>query len=123
MASLAVALPIALDPGDGFKMIKSLKRLTRQNLKMLLLTMPGERVMEPEFGAGLQRFMFQNFGDTAFFAEIDFTVRDQTHKYLPHVKINNVSFDQTNIDRNTLGISINYSIPNIGVKDLLEFTI
>jgi len=123
MSSLAVALPLAPDSGDGFVMIKSLRRMIKQNLKMLLLTMPGERVMNPEFGAGLQRYMFENFGNTNFFAEIDFTIRDQTHKYLPHVKINNVSFDQTSIDTNTLGITINYSIPNIGVKDLLEFTI
>ena len=123
MSSLAVALPLAPDSGDGFVMIKSLRRMIKQNLKMLLLTMPGERVMNPEFGAGLQRYMFEDFGNTNFFAEIDFTIRDQTHKYLPHVKINNVSFDQTSIDTNTLGITINYSIPNIGVKDLLEFTI
>jgi len=90
MSSLAVALPLAPDSGDGFVMIKSLRRMIKQNLKMLLLTMPGERVMNPEFGAGLQRYMFENFGNTNFFAEIDFTIRDQTHKYLPHVKINNV---------------------------------
>tara|TARA_R110002020_G_scaffold133219_9_gene297250 strand:- start:476 stop:844 length:369 start_codon:yes stop_codon:yes gene_type:complete len=122
MASLAVKLPITPDSGDGFTMIKSLKALMRQNLKMLLLTMPGERVMEPEFGAGLKRFLFQNYGEISY-GEIEFAIRDQTQKYLPHIKINNVSFDGSNIDTNTLGITINYSIPNIGVRDLLKFTI
>ena len=122
MASLAVKLPITLDSGDGFTMIKGLKALMKQNLKMLLLTMPGERVMEPEFGAGLKRFLFQNYGEISY-GEIEFAIRDQTQKYLPHVRINNVSFDATDINTNTLGITINYSIPNIGVRDLLKFTI
>jgi len=38
MASYSVALPLELDDGDGFVMIKSIKKLIRQNLKMLLLT-------------------------------------------------------------------------------------
>jgi len=122
MASLAVALPLSIDSGDGFTMIKDLKTLIKQNLKMLLLTIPGERVMDPEFGAGLPRFLFENFGNVAY-GEIEFTIREQTKKYLPHVKINTVSFDSTDVDRNTLGITINYSIPNIGIRDLLEFTI
>ena len=122
MASLAVKLPLSLDSGDGFTMIKSLKVLIKQNFKMLLLTMPGERVMQPEFGAGLKRFLFQNYGEISY-GEIEFAIRDQTKKYLPHVKINNISFDAANIDTNTLSITINYSIPNIGAKDLLKFTI
>ena len=122
MASLAVKLPLTPDSADGFTMIKGLRALIKQNLKMLLLTMPGERVMQPEFGAGLKRFLFQNYGEISY-GEIEFVIRDQTQKYLPHVRINNISFDAANIDTNTLGITINYSIPNIGVRDLLKFTI
>ncbi len=62
MASLAVKLPLTPDSGDGFTMIKGLRALIKQNFKMLLLTIPSERVMEPEFGVGLKRFLFQNFG-------------------------------------------------------------
>ena len=122
MASLAVALPLSIDSGDGFTMIKSLKPLLKQNLKMLLLTIPGERVMDPEFGAGLPRFLFEGFND-AVYGEIEFAIRDQTQKYIPHIKINSISFDPGGIDRNILGIAIRYSIPNIGIKDLLQFTI
>jgi len=34
-----------------------------------------------------------------------------------------VQFATTQIDNNQLSIFVEYSIPNIGVKDLLEFTI
>jgi len=40
MSSLAVALPLTTDSIDGFVMIRSLKVLIKQNLKMLILTNP-----------------------------------------------------------------------------------
>tara|TARA_R110000737_G_scaffold83095_1_gene115457 strand:+ start:386 stop:754 length:369 start_codon:yes stop_codon:yes gene_type:complete len=122
MSSLAVALPLATDSIDGFAMIKSIKRLIKQNLKMLILTNPGERVMEPDFGVGLNRYLFLNF-DGGTYAKIDSKIREQVAKYLPVVQINRISFDAQGQDVNRLGISLMYSIPNIGVKDLLEFTI
>ena len=46
-------LPIALDEVDGIKLIKNFPDLVEQNLKNLILTMPGERIMDPLFGVGL----------------------------------------------------------------------
>ena len=62
MASLSVALPLQVDDSDGFVMNKSIGAVVKQNLKMLILTIPGERVMEPNFGAGIARYLFENFG-------------------------------------------------------------
>ena len=62
MASYAVKLPLAQDSADGYAMIKRLKTLVKQNLKMLILTNPGERVMEPDYGVGIRQFLFENFG-------------------------------------------------------------
>ena len=59
MASYAVRLPLTQDTGDGYTMIKRIKTLVRQNLKMLVLTNPGERVMEPEYGVGIKTFLFE----------------------------------------------------------------
>lgn len=60
MSSLSVALPLKYSSIDGFEMNKDLKSLFRQNLKMLILTDPGERVMQPDFGVGMRRYLFQN---------------------------------------------------------------
>ena len=60
MSSLGVKLPLARDSSDGFGMIKNFKTMIKQNFKMLLLTNPGERVMEPDFGVGRKKFLFEN---------------------------------------------------------------
>jgi len=78
--------------------------------------------MEPDFGVGINRYLFLNF-DGNTYAKIDTKIREQATKYLPIVKINKISFDAGGQDANRLGISLAYSVPNIGVKDLLEFTI
>ena len=60
MSSLSVKLPITRNTIDGFAMIKDFQTLVKQNFKMLVLTAPGERVMEPEFGVGLRNYLFEN---------------------------------------------------------------
>ena len=63
MASLSIKTPIVYDSTDGFAMNKTLPELVRQNLKMLILTNPGERVMDPNFGVGINRYLFSNFSE------------------------------------------------------------
>ena len=48
--------------------------------------------------------------------------RIKLQKYLPVVKLV-ISFDNSSPDTNTLQVFLEYSIPALNVKDLLEFTI
>jgi len=121
MASLGVALPLELDSMDGFVMLKNIKNLAKQNLKMLILTVPGERVMKPKFGVGIQTYLFENFGQDTM-SQIDSKIREQVEIYMPAVQINDIVFGTTDSDSNYLGIAIEYSIPSIGITDLLELT-
>ena len=122
MASFGVALPLPRNSADGFTMLKSFVKVARQNLKMLVLTAPGERVMEPEFGVGLRNFLFQNFDDSTF-AAMEQKIKEQASIYMPAITINFVPFDTEQVDRNVLGIAINFSIPAIGASEILQFTI
>ena len=122
MSSLAVKLPINKDSINGYKMIDNFEDLIKQNLKMLVLTSPGERVMDPNFGAGIKDFLFENFNNQTF-TNIDETIREQVLKYMPLVQIVRISFEGSNLDKNLLGLQIFYAVPDIGFTDLLEFTI
>tara|TARA_Y100000592_G_C5481427_1_gene325803 strand:+ start:8361 stop:8729 length:369 start_codon:yes stop_codon:yes gene_type:complete len=122
MATLGVKLPITKDSIHGYTMISDFHSLIKQNLKMLILTNPGERVMIPDFGVGIQSYLFENFSESTY-VEIENNIRSQVQKYLPVVTIGRLSFDNSSPDTNTLGVSLQYSIPALNVKDLLEFTI
>tara|TARA_B100001059_G_C17619758_1_gene468898 strand:- start:64 stop:432 length:369 start_codon:yes stop_codon:yes gene_type:complete len=122
MSSLSVKLPLTRDSGDGFEMIKSFKSMIKQNFKMLLLTEKGERVMDPEFGVGLKRFLFENFNNSTF-SKMERAILDQSAIYLPILDIEEIVFNSVPDNQNALSIKIAYSIPNLNTADLLEFTI
>ena len=122
MSSIGVKLPLTQDSGDGFTMIKSIKGMIKQNFKMLLLTNPGERVMEPNFGVGLKTYLFANATEDIQ-AQIGTKIREQTQLYLPVIRIRNIQFGLSNIDTNTLAMRVIYDIPSLGLQDLIEFTI
>ena len=122
MASYSVKLPLTQDSGDGYTMIKRIKALVKQNLKMLILTNPGERVMEPEYGVGIKQFLFENF-ESDVYSRIDNKIRDQVALYMPAVQITKLQFANSSPDTNTLSLFLEYSIPQISTGDLLEITI
>lgn len=122
MSSLAIELPLIRDDGDGYKTIKSFRKLIKQNLKMLILTNKGERVMIPEYGVGINEFLFENYSQSTF-ARIESEILDQVVRYMPIVSINELIFLPSQSNPNGLIVKIEYSIPDIGVRDLLQFTI
>ena len=122
MSSLAVQLPLERSSQDGFEMIKNFQTLIKQNFKMLLLTDPGERVMEPEFGVGLKQFLFENFNESTF-TRIERRIISQTKTYIPVITIQEIIFGSLPSNENALNIRIEYRLPNLNIQDLLEFTI
>ncbi len=120
--SFGVKLPITYSSIDGFTELKTFRSTLKQNFKMLLLTNPGERVMEPNFGVGVKTYLFANYGD-GIQGRLRSKIIDQVATYMPVISIDKVSFDTSNMENNALTMAIFYSIPSIGIKDLLEFTI
>jgi len=101
----------------------------KQNVKMLILTSPGERIMDVNFGAGIKRFFFRPMND-ATYEEIATTIREQFSTYVPFLDFSGVQFatretDQS-LDHNQIRIKVFYSIPSIGESDsidIIEFAV
>jgi|TARA_Y100000310_G_scaffold112746_1_gene111286 phage baseplate assembly protein W len=122
MSSLSVRLPLRRDSDDGYKMIKSIQGMVKQNFKMLLLTIPGERVMIPEYGVGLPRYLFE-LPSSNLEQNISSKINEQVDKYMPYLRIDNMQFNTLANEPNSLHIEITYSIPSLNFRDLLALTI
>ena len=127
MSGISVKLPIHLDGATGkYALNKTYAGMVKQNFKNLILTMPGERMMIPEFGVGLLRMLF-DFGDTIDMrSEIESRIQSQVDEYMPYLEINNVKFvgaaESHDIEPNMLNIRIEYKIVPLSLVDFLEIT-
>ena len=112
MAGYSVKLPLSKDNLDGFSLNKTLQSVLKQNLKHVLLTIPGERMMNPYFGAGLIRYLFDNISPTMQ-QQIEADILKQAQLYVPGVKIVDVDFFVSNepIANTLMSISIHYLTP------------
>jgi phage baseplate assembly protein W len=122
MAGLGPRLPLSRDSANGFGLVETFQAMAKQNLKMLLLTVPGERVMIPLYGVGMRRYLFEQATQETY-AQIDQRIREQVNTYMPYISIQEVQFGKTDLDSNVLGVSIKFSIPRIGATEILQFTI
>ena len=105
MSSLAVKLPLMYSQENGYMMIKSMLPMIRQNLKMLLLTNPGERIMVPAFGVGMPTYLFENFDETTY-AKIRARVKSQAKIFMPYITINSIQFIPEDMDNGKLSLII-----------------
>ena len=127
MNGLAPKLPVYYDKIDGsFAMIKNYQDLAAQNLKNLILTVPGERVMEPRFGVGLRNYLFdQDGGSTVLLKK---RILNQVNIYLPYIVIEDVAIEGldgskatgTDLVSNYLSLKIEYHIAPIDKNDVID---
>lgn len=110
-----------ISSSDGFEQVFALKKNIKQNLKMLLLTNPGERVMNPNFGVGVNQYLFEMVEDQSVYADIDSKIREQISLYMPYLKIQRVDFVAQN-NKNKISLKISYSVPRISLNDQLTTT-
>ena len=113
-SGLSVALPLTLsDVFGAYNLNTTFGQLATQNLKMLLLTNPGERMMDPGFVGGIREFLFNsNTPDT--YANITTAIQRQVDKYLPYIQIDNIQYttpeNNPDLFPNSLNVIINFTI-------------
>ena len=120
MTTTAPKLPIQFENGNLSSFEEAeIKELIKQNMKMILLTIPGERIMLPQFGVGIQRFLFE-LETTEFSAELSGLIQEQVSTYLPPVTILDITPDTANVDKNRLGLKISYEIDFLNARETLD---
>jgi phage baseplate assembly protein W len=122
MAGYSPFLPLTTDPVDGILLTKSYAEVAKQNFKMLLLTVPGERIMDPLFGIGLKTYFFENITPSVI-ASIKSRITEQTAKYLPYINFLqlDINSDVTKTsDVNSLTILLKYEIRKLNVIDVIK---
>jgi len=110
--------------GTLFKPTYTSYEAAKSNLRNLLLTAKGERVMQPEFGTGLHDLLFEQMGDDFENRLVD-TITDSVNFWLPYINIDEINVELTDEmkDRNQVGMNIKFSIGDNIDTDNVTFTL
>ena len=126
MSGLSPQLPLFIDTENGYALNQTYRQIINQNLKMLVLTAPGERMMDPDFGIGLRNFLFEQSAEVTYQRIAD-KIYEQVTRYMPFIEIENINFvspeQDEALDKNFVGITLRYKIIPLGSSDLLDITL
>ena len=98
----------------------------KDNLKNLILTKKGERVMQPEFGCDVWKVLFEQIsGDIE--QTIENTIVSAVSIWLPYLNIDTIIFDydEKDIDTNKIVLDIKFSLvsnPNLSESIQINIT-
>lgn len=123
MKAIGPQIPLQRDEVFGqFSLITTYREEIKQNFKNLLLTAPGEKMMNPDFGVGLRDFLFDPRQTTII--NIRQKIQEQVTKYMPFIVNLKVNFDRnkpedTLPDSNILSLTIIYDVPSLNISSEL----
>lgn len=131
----APKLPFQLDDDGNFVKISDSLENVKQKLRMLILTNPGEKIMEPDFGVGIRKYLFESTagivnysfnGDVLesisvedFQDKIQTEILNQATRYLKDIKIYKIEIE---LEEQKLILSIFYNYRGV-LNDILQLPI
>jgi phage baseplate assembly protein W len=115
--AIGVSLPFGVCGTDQlFNKTYSTKDQTKSNLINLLLTNKGERVLNPNFGSNLKQALFEQITQSTE-DDIRNIIISSASIYIPEISIVSIDIDNTQVDYNTINITINYILNISGTAD------
>ena len=108
--AIGISLPIQIT-NTAFAQTFQTSEQVKSNIKNLLLTKKGERILQPEFGSGLQELLFES-NVTDFEGKIEDTINSSLEQWLPYVTVDEIDVDASDElrDNNRINVSVKFRI-------------
>ena len=124
--NFAVGITLPIQRGEDGYFRQSFKTFdqVRSNLKNLLLTKRGERMLQPDFGSGLHDLLFNPATDK-FEEDLETTINDAVAKWLPYVIVEDINIDISKemTDNNQAKVSLKFRQEGDQTLDTLTFLV
>ena len=120
---VGLALPIQIT-NVAFKQNYTEIEQLKSNIKNLLLTKRGERLMNPLFGTGIETVLFEPITDE-FEDKVQTIITNSVERYVPNVSIDEINVDMSNEnrDKNLVNISLKFRSRNTGNSGLVSISV
>ncbi len=117
--SRGVGIKIPFDGPTGLNITYTTKDAIKSNILNFFLTGKRERIMNPNFGAGIREQLFEQITNNTV-ENIEDIIAFGLNDYFPQVQLTNLNVSATP-DQNIIQIYFSYSIKNTNIQD--EITI
>ena len=122
MKGISPKFPLMIDNTFGtYALNQTYHDVVKQNFKNLILTSPGERVMDINFGVGLRHYFFEPM-TRSITSEITSNIKEQAKVYMPFLTISSVDYsagEEGGANPHLLSVSVAYVIAPLNESGLL----
>jgi hypothetical protein len=123
---LGIGINKSSDRGGIFAVNYTTLTQAKDNLKNLILTRKGERIMNPTFGCDIYNVLFEQLDGELIENKIESTILDAVANWLPYLNIDEIIFDYDNndIDNNRINLEVKFSlVSNSNLGESVQITI
>jgi Bacteriophage baseplate protein W len=105
-----IGWPLLPVPGDdGTLAFPSLPRSVRESIQVILSTRPGEQLMRPQFGGGLENLLTEP-NTVATRARIQDTIAEALARWEPRIVVDAIAVDTVEDDAGAVRVEIAYRL-------------
>jgi phage baseplate assembly protein W len=113
--SKGIGIKLPFDGSTGLNITYTTKDAVRSNILNFFLTGKRERVMNPNFGAGIREQLFEQIVQGTI-DNIRDIIESNLDNLFPQINLNNLQIDSSP-DQNLIQIFMSYSIRNTNIED------
>ena len=106
---IGLALPFARGNSGLFRQTETTLEQVGHNIKNLLLTAKGERVMQPDFGSDLRALLFEEHTEDLE-ERVKEAIQGTISTWLPYIVVDSVDIIQDEINPNEMNVDIQFSL-------------
>ena len=106
---IGLELPFARSRTGLFGLTETTLEQAGHNIKNLLLTAKGERVMQPDFGSDLRALLFEQ-ADENIEERIEETILESISTWLPYISIQKIDIIEDTSNPNLMKVNLNFYV-------------
>ena len=104
---IGLELPFARSRTGLFGLTETTLEQAGHNIKNLLLTAKGERVMQPDFGSDLRALLFEQ-ADEDIEERIEETILESISTWLPYISVEKIDIIEDKTTPNLMKVNLNF---------------
>jgi phage baseplate assembly protein W len=104
--NIAIGVSLPFNAPGVFYSTYTTKDQIKSNLVNLLLTSIGERVMNPNFGCELKRFVFEGISENNI-SDLKISINNSISLYIPEITVSSIDVI-SNKDNNLIDVTVSY---------------